>query len=302
MKRVLVSGATGLIGRRLIASLHRDGIAVRTLSRSAARARTGLPSSTECVEWNGRDLPESACEDCSAIVHLAGEPVFAGRLTAARRERILASRVDSTASIARALTSATARSVESFICGSAVGFYGDRGDERLDESAAPGSGFLADVCQRWEDAARTAADRVRVVSLRTGIALAREGGALPRMSLPFRFGLGGPLGSGRQWVPWIHIDDVVSLIRAAIESADWMGPVNAVAPNPVRNADLTRAMADVLRRPAFLRAPSFALRAALGELSEELLGSRRCVPQSALDRAFAFAHPDIQAALAAELR
>jgi uncharacterized protein (TIGR01777 family) len=261
-----------------------------------------LPIGAECIEWNGRDLPESACEDCTAIVHLAGEPVFAGRLTAARRRRILDSRVDSTASIARALTAPAAQSVESFICGSAVGFYGDRGDERLDESAEPGSGFLADVCQRWEAAARTAGDGVRVVSLRTGIVLAREGGALPRMSLPFRFGLGGKLGSGRQWVPWIHVDDVVSLIRAAIESAAWLGPVNAVAPNPVRNADLTTAIAGVLRRPAVLRAPSFALRAALGELSEELLGSRRCVPQFALDHGFAFAHPDVEAALAAELR
>jgi uncharacterized protein (TIGR01777 family) len=238
------------------------------------------------------------------VVHLAGEPVFGGRLTATRRALILASRVESTRSLVHAIGALPApERPRVLVSASAVGYYRSRGDQPLDEDASPGEGFLAEVCRAWEAEALAAARHgTRCVVLRIGIVLAREGGALPRMALPFRAGLGGRLGDGRQWFPWIHVDDVVSLIGAALRDEGYTGPVNAVAPEPIRNAELTRALARALHRPALFAVPAFALRAALGELSGELLGSRRCVPRRALARGFVFAHPGIASALAAELR
>lgn len=296
---VLVTGGTGLIGAKLIEALRRSGSRVRMLTRSPSVNPT--TPGIEVVGWNGRQLPAGALSGCASVVHLAGEPIFGGLLTAARRRRILESRIDSTQSIAEAARAAPPSDRPStLICASAVGFYGSRDDELLDESASPGSGFLADVCRQWEAAAETATG-LRVVSLRTGIVLARAGGALPLMALPFRLGLGGRIGSGKQWVPWIQIDDVVELIHTILENAELRGPVNAVAPNPVRNRELTIALAKTLRRPALLPVPGFALRAALGELSDELLGSRRCVAGRALDGGFEFTHTEIETALEAEL-
>jgi len=273
------------------------------LTRKAAAAPEPFDPSVEMIEWNGSDLPDGALRGCSSVVHLSGEPVFGGRLTANRRSRILDSRVDSTRSIAEALQTAPASDRPStFVCASAVGFYGSRGEELLDETSSPGSGFLSVVCRQWEETAASAASEgLRVVSLRTGIVLARTGGALPLMALPFRFGLGGRMGTGAQWVPWIQIDDAVGLIRAVLEDVGFCGAVNVVSPNPVRNEELTKALAQTLRRPAFLPAPEFALRIALGELSDELLGSRRCTPQRAIDHGFEFAHTEVETALAVEL-
>jgi uncharacterized protein (TIGR01777 family) len=183
-----------------------------------------------------------------------------------------------------------------------VGFYGSREEELLDETASAGSGFLSGVCRQWEEmAASAASEGLRVVSLRTGIVLARSGGALPLMALPFRFGLGGRMGKGTQWVPWIQIDDAVGLIRAILEDVGFHGAVNVVSPNPVRNSELTTALSQTLWRPALLPVPAFALRLALGELSDELLGSRRCIPRRAIERGFEFAHTEIETALAVEL-
>lgn len=294
----LVTGGTGLIGSRLIEALRSSGSRVRMLTRNPATEP--LAPGVEVVVWNGSQLPPGALSGCAAVVHLAGEPIFGGLPTASRRRRIVSSRIDSTESIAAALRAAPAADrPSSFVCASAVGFYGSRRDELLDESSAPGSGFLADLCQKWEAAATRAG--VRTVSLRTGIVLARDGGALPLMALPFRFGLGGRLGDGSQWVPWIHVDDVVELIRAVVQNPGFRGPVNAVAPNPVRNRELTTALAATLRRPALLPVPAFVLRAALGELSGELLGSRRCVARAALDAGFEFAHTVVETALQTEL-
>ncbi|HEY8155125.1 MAG TPA: TIGR01777 family oxidoreductase [Myxococcota bacterium] len=301
-QEVLVSGASGLVGRRLLASFARDRVAVRALTRRP-EAAPPLASPHRWLGWDGSRFPADAVAGAAGVVHLAGEPVFAGRLTPARRARILESRTDSTRSLAAAIGALPApQRPRVLVSASAVGFYGSRGDQILDEDAAPGEGFLAEVCRAWETEALAAARHgVRCVVLRIGIVLAREGGALPRMALPFRAGLGGRLGDGRQWFPWIHADDLVSLIRAALRDEGYTGAVNAVAPGPVRNAELTRALARVLHRPAFFAVPAFALRAALGELSGELLGSRRCVPRRALARGFVFAHPGIDAALAAEL-
>jgi len=301
-ERVLITGGTGLIGSRLVASLRESRVPVRILSRRGAGAGRASDSQVERLGWDGVHLPDGALRDCAALVHLAGEPIFGGPLTAERRRRIASSRIESTRSISealRALPSAERPGV--FVCGSAVGFYGSRGEEQLDESSGPGTGFLSEICQQWEAAAAGAADALRVVSLRTGIALARDGGALPLMALPFRFGIGGRVGSGAQWVPWIQIDDLVGAIRRALQDDALHGPLNAVAPYPVRNAELTSTLARTLRRPSLLPVPAFALRIALGDLSVELLGSRRCIPKRLVDAGFEFAHPQIASALEAEL-
>lgn len=298
--RILISGATGLIGGRLVDRLSRDGITARCLSRSAEHAPFGL---AEFCHWDGLKPPADALRECRAVVHLSGEPVFGGRLTAARRDRILTSRVESTLALVAAIESLPAsQRPATLVCASAVGFYGSRGEESLDESAAAGSGFLANVCEQWEAAALTAeSSGVRVVPLRIGIVIAKHAGALPMMALPFRVGMGGRTGPGTQWVPWIHIDDVVELIARILSDDRFSGPVNAVAPNPVRNSQLSTAIAQTLGRPCWLPVPAFALRLILGDLSEELLGSRLCVPKAALDLGFEFSHTEVETALEAEL-
>ena len=300
--RVLISGGTGLIGGHLVESLREARVPVRILSRSAVADPQATDSDVERLRWDGIHLPDGALRGCSSVVHLAGEPIFGGPLTAARRRRIASSRIESTRAIAEALRAAPAadRPV-TFVCASAVGFYGSRGEEVLDESAGPGSGFLSELCQQWEAAAASATDALRVVSLRTGIVLARDAGALPMMALPFRFGFGGRIGNGRQWVPWIQIDDAVGLIRRVLQDNALHGVVNAVAPHPVRNLELASEIARKLHRPCLLPVPALALRLALGTLSDELLGSRRCIPQRMLDVGFGFAHSEIGSALAAEL-
>jgi hypothetical protein len=302
VNEVLVSGATGLIGGRLLLALGRDGFAVRGLTRRP-QAAPRLAPPHRWLAWDGRSVPPEAVAGTAGVVHLAGEPVVAGRLTAVRRARVLGSRVGGTRALVTAIGALpAAERPRVLVSASAVGYYGSRDDDPLDEDAAPGEGFLAEVCRAWEaEALAIARHGVRCVVLRIGLVLAREGGALPLMARLFRLGLGGRLGDGRQWVPWIHVDDVVSLARAALRDDGYTGPVNAVAPEPVRNAELTRALARALHRPAVLPVPAFALRAALGEIASELLGSRRCQPRRALARGFAFAHPELASALAAEL-
>jgi hypothetical protein len=298
--RVLITGGTGLIGSRLIERLRAAGVTARCLTRSQ---KTSSDASLEYAQWDGVALNAETLRGCRQVVHLAGEPVFGGPVTAARKARILSSRVDSTRSIVAAMQALPAdERPDTLVCASGVGYYGDRGDDPLDEASAPGGGFLADVCRQWEAAAQAAQEfGVRTVSLRIGIVLSRAGGALPMMAMPFRMGAGGRMGDGNQWVPWIHIDDLVGLLIAALEDPEMRGAVNAVAPNPVRNRELTSAMAQTLRRPALLPVPAFVLKLALGELSGELLGSRLCTPKVALDHGFEFTHTEIETALEAEL-
>ena len=299
---VLLSGASGLIGSRLLRSLAGEGVAVRALTRDPTAARP-LAAPSRWVGWDGTHFAAQAVAGASAVVHLAGEPVMGGRLTPARRARILASRVDSTRSLVETLAGLPdAQRPRVLVCASAVGYYGSRGEQALDEDAPPGTGFLAGVCRAWEDAANAVRPfGVRCVTLRIGIVLAREGGALAGLLPVFRLGLGGRLGDGRQWFPWIHANDVTKLIAFALRDEALAGPVNAVAPEPVRNLAWTRALARALRRPALLPVPAFALRAALGELAGELLDSRRCEPRRAVARGFAFEHARVESALAAEL-
>jgi hypothetical protein len=300
---LLVSGATGLIGGRLLASLPATGPRIRALTRDPGRAPAALAARAELVGWDGLRVPSEALAGADAVLHLAGEPLFGGLPTPGRLRRIRRSRVDSTRSVVAAIAELPSEQrPAALVCASAVGIYGSRGDEELDERTPAGEGFTADLCRDWETAALAAAAYgLRVVTLRFGIVLAREGGALALLARLFRLGLGGRVGSGRQWVPWVHANDAVALVRRALEDAELRGALNVVAPGCVRNQELTRALAARVNRPALLPAPALAVRLALGPLAGELLGSRRVVPQRALAMGFLFAHPELSGALAQEL-
>lgn len=293
--RVFVTGATGLIGRAVCGALLAAGHAVTALSRSAgaagklpAGARVVAGDPTEPGPW------EEALAGCDACVNLAGEPIAEGRWTPERKRRIRESRVRSTERVAAAVRAGGPRVL---VSGSAVGYYGSRGDELLDERSAPGEGFLADVCRAWEEAAAPASARARVVLLRTGIVLSREGGALPKLVRPFRLFAGGPLGRGDFWQPWIHVADEVGLVRFALEDARVEGPLVASAPEPARNRDLARAIGKALGRPSLLPAPELAVRLAIGEAAGAVLASQRAVPRKALELGYRFRHASLEAAL-----
>jgi len=299
--KILVSGATGLVGQHLVRRLLESGHEVVALSRDAADAVLNLPVRCRVHEWtpeNGH-LDVRALEGVEAVVHLAGEDVGGGRWTVARKRAIARSRIDGTRTLVEAIAGlAPAARPRVFVSASAIGFYGDRGDQILDETAEAGSGFLCDVCRVWEqEARRVEAAGVRWVSLRTGVVLAKEDGALPRMLPAFRLGVGAKFGSGRQWMSWIHIADLVSLLVFAIENRELEGPVNAVSPTPLTNRDFTRTLARVLRRPALLLIPGTLLRWALGEMSSVVLDSQRVVPTAAGDAGFCFDYSDLALAL-----
>jgi len=287
-----------MVGQALAAQLGSDVVAT---TRGPTRA---LEHVSEVVAWDAESpLPSAALRDVGAVFHLAGEPVVDGRWDTAKKDRILLSRVDSTRALVGGIAelAATARP-QVLVCASAVGIYGSRGDELLTEESAPASGFLADVCRAWEEEAAKARDLgVRVVSLRIGIVLATQGGALAKMLPLFRLGLGGRLGDGKQWMPWIHIDDIVGLLRFAAARDDLSGPMNAAAPDLVDNAAFTRALGAALHRPALLPAPAFALRAALGEAAGVVLASQHVVPARAIEAGYRFAHPTLSGALASLL-
>lgn len=296
---VVLSGATGLIGGALVTELVRRGATVRALTRSPERS---MPEGVTPVGWDGSNVPREAVEGSDAVVHLSGENVFGGMPTRARKHRIHASRIDSTRSFAGAIEELPAEArPASFVCASAVGIYGSRGETILDEQSEPGEGFLANVCIEWEAAAAAiAALGPRVVSLRIGVVISRQGGALGLAQHAFRLGLGGRFGDGKQWFPWVHVDDVVGAILHALEDERLVGPVNAVSPQPVRNAEFTRALAGAVSRPAVVPVPALALRLALGEFADELLGSRRVAPKRLRETGFAFRHENIDEALATE--
>jgi uncharacterized protein (TIGR01777 family) len=293
--KILVTGATGFVGRALCRAIVARGDRLVAVSRDVNRARRDVEGADAIVTT----VDAAALEGVDAIVNLAGEPV-SGRWTATKKASIRASRVDRTKAIVDAMRSRATRP-HVLVSASAIGFYGDRGDEVLRESSAPGSDYLAEVCVAWEAAANAASSLdVRVVTPRIGLVMG-DGGALAAMRPMFAMGLGGPLGSGRQWWPWIHLDDLVRMILFAIDR-DVRGPINACAPSPVRQAEHARALARAMRRPAFLPAPAFALRAATGEFSTELLASRRVVPDRATELGFAWKHADLDEALTSIIR
>jgi uncharacterized protein len=292
MERVLISGASGLIGSALARSLEGTNADVRRLVR-------GTPRNADEITLNpAGGLTGTPVSGFDAVIHLAGETIV-GRWTEAKKKNIRASRVEGTANLASALTTAEIKP-KVFVCASAVGFYGDRGDEVLTERGAGGDGFLADVARDWESAARFASGAgIRTVNLRTGLVLSANGGALAKMLPPFRLGLGGRLGSGSQWWSWIHIDDVVGGIRHVMAATDLSGAVNFVSPNPVTNAEFTRELASTLHRPALFPVPAFALELAFGRMPahELFLSSVRAVPEKLVNSGYSFRFPNLRGAL-----
>ena len=295
--KVLITGATGFIGRMLALRLQRGGHSVVAWVRDPGRAAQSLGADVVPVsEADGPCALDDAVAASDAVVNLAGEPVM-GRWTRRRRQRIRDSRVLLTRRIAEAIVRADAPP-RVLVSASAVGYYGDRGEQRLDESSEPGQGFLAGVCQQWEQAALAAAGRTRVAIPRIGVVLGAGGGALQAMLPLFRAGLGGRIGSGRQVMPWIHLDDLIEALVFALERDDLRGPFNATSPCPVDNRAFTRALARTLRRPALLPVPSLALRLLLGRGATVSLASTRAEPRRLLDAGFSFSHDELHGALA----
>lgn len=296
--RIVITGGTGLIGNALAREMGSAGHEVVVLTRDPARSGT-LPPGTRAVRWDGRTAGDWAklLDGDTVIVHLAGDAIAVGRWTDEKKRRIRESRVESGRAVLEGVRQAKSKP-RALLQGSAVGYYGDAGDEVVTESHPPGDDFLARVCVEWEaSTAEVTSFGVRRPLLRTGIVLSGQGGALPRMALPFRMLAGGPLGNGRQWLPWIHEADEVGAIRFLIEREDADGPFNLTAPAPLPNRDFSRALGEALHRPSFAPAPGFALRLLLGEMADALLHGQRAVPRKLLDLGYVFRYPDALAAL-----
>lgn len=292
--KICISGASGLVGSALLADLAATGHKVNRLVRERSRAVGGD------LYWNpsNGEIDAAALAECDAVVNLAGESIAAARWTARQKEAIRSSRVNGTRTIAAALAKPNGHP-KILINASAVGYYGNRGDELLDETSTPGHDFLADVCQAWEAATEPAAQAgVRVVRVRFGVVLSGRGGALKTMLLPFRLGLGGKVGSGQQYMSWVALDDVVWAIIKCLQDPTLTGPVNVVSPEAVTNLQFTKVLGRVLSRPTIFPLPAFAARIALGEMADELLlASQRVRPKKLLDAGYSFKFPQLERAL-----
>lgn len=301
--RVTITGATGLIGPAVIAELRRRGpVEITALSRDPERAAAALGAEVEVVGWSALDAPApaQALSGRDAIVHLAGAPV-AQRWSARARQAIAESRTTGTRNLVQGLAEAQPRPPV-LVSSSAIGIYGARHEEPLDEEAALGYGFLAETCIAWEEEAQRAGELgVRVVNMRTGVVLDAHGGALAKMLPPFRMGLGGPVAGGQQYVSWIHLEDLAAMFVAAIEDASWSGPVNATAPEPVTNRELSHELGRALHRPAALPVPAAALQLLYGEMAEIVTTGQRVLPATALVHGYRFRHPHLPEALQAAL-
>ena len=292
ISRILVSGASGPIGTTLLPSLKGSGYQVVRLVR-------GTAAGSEQIPWDpASPIEPAAVSGFDAVIHLAGESI-AGRWTGAKKEEIRNSRVIGTRNLAEALAKADPKP-QVFICSSAIGFYGDRGEEVLNEESAPGTGFLPDVCREWETATHPATKAgIRTVQIRTGIVLSPKGGALGKMLTPFKLGLGGRIGEGRQWMSWIDVEDMVGAIHHILKTDSLQGPVNMVAPRPVRNEEFTQTLASVLSRPAIFPMPAFAVKLAFWEMGETLLlGSQRVEPTQLAASNYPFRFSDLRVSLA----
>jgi len=297
--RITISGASGLIGRRLLKLLTTEGHSVGVLSRHAG---VNMPGGVRVWVWDPMkgEPPAESLSGADAIVHLAGEPV-AQRWTEESKQRIRDSRVAGTRNLVQALAKLPQRP-EALICASAVGYYGSRGDEILEESSAPGKDFLAEVSVAWEQEAEAAESLgIRVVQVRTGVVLDTRGGALKHMLPPFKMGVGGKLSSGRQWMSWIHHEDLAGIYRFAL-SNQVRGPVNGVAPQPVSNAQFTRELGQALKRPTLFPVPGIVLKLLFGDMAQILLGSQRALPMRAEAAGYRFHYPKLAPALTDVLR
>ena len=291
---IAITGASGFIGRRLMKALSGGNHTIRVLSRHAG---TNLPAGVKLYVWDPVKgaPPAESLDGADAVVHLAGEPI-AQRWNDEVKQKIRDSRVAGTRNLAQALSDLSARPAV-LICSSAIGYYGSRGDEVLTESSTPGIGFMAQVCAAWEQEAAAAESLgIRLVKVRTGVVLGENGGALPMMMRPFKAGMGGELGSGDQWMSWIHLDDLVGIMQHALDNP-MQGPVNGTAPNPVTNAEFTKKLAHTLGRPAVFPVPAFMLKTMFGEMSEVMLTSQRVLPKAAEAAGYQFRFPEVEGAL-----
>jgi uncharacterized protein (TIGR01777 family) len=290
--KVLIAGASGLVGSALIPALEAEGAEVTRLVRSSAGARE--------IEWhpNNDQIDATQLEGFDAVINLAGENIAAGRWTDDQKRKIHDSRVNGTHLLSEAIARLKQRPAV-FLCASATGIYGDRGDETLDEQSESGGGFLAGVCREWEMATEPAVQAgVRTVNLRFGPILARAGGMLAKLLTPFKMGMGGKVGSGKQYISWVAIDDAVGAIQLALQNESLRGPLNVVSPNPVTNEIFTKTLGHVLSRPTALAMPAFAVRLAFGEMADEmLLTSQRVIPKKLSDAGYEFQQPELEGAL-----
>jgi uncharacterized protein (TIGR01777 family) len=298
---ILVSGSTGFLGTAVIETLEARGHTVARLVRPGTTRKSASGARAQAVQWDpvAGQFDAAGAEGAEALIHLAGASIAEGRWNASRKELLRTSRIDATRHLIGALAKLQ-RPPRVIVAASAIGYYGNRGDETLTEASAPGNDFLAGLCREWEsETARGAEFGARVVSLRFGIILAANGGALPRMALPIKLGAGGRLGDGRQWMSWLTLRETVSIIQFALTTSGLTGPVNAVTPNPVRNSEFTGALAKTLHRPALFPAPAFALRLALGEMADGLLlGSQKVIPSKLADSGYPFLQLGLASALA----
>jgi len=303
---ILMTGATGLVGTALVEKFTAEGNTVYRLTRAESSKSSAKAPGVFDLPWNpssggiggsGGSSSLQVPASVDAVINLAGAPIVGGRWTKERKALLRSSRVDTT----RGLVSAIAKMEKQprvLISASAIGYYGNRGEELVAENSAPGTDFLAELAKEWEnEAVKAEKFGVRVVWLRFGIILAKQGGALPKMMMPFKFGFGGKLGSGRQWTSWIALQDVVAIVQEALRNDSWKGPINLVAPQAARNSDFTKSLAKVLHRPAIFAVPAFVLRVAMGEMAETLLGGVRVAPQVLEQNGYRFLHANLDEAL-----
>ena len=294
--KILITGGTGFIGTPL-------GLELRNSKHTVVVTTRRQSDSKEKLTWNPPGLISSdVISKFDAVINLAGEPIAPGRWTKERKELILTSRISTTRALVDSIKNAK-KKPKALISASAIGYYGAHGDEHLTEDTAPANDFLADVCKQWEaEAFRAKEFGVRVVVVRIGGVLESDGGALPQMMVPFKYFLGGPFGSGRQWFSWIHRDDVVGIIKYALDNDNFSGPVNATAPNPLTNTEFSAALGKALKRPSWLAVPGFILRLTLGELGNVLLTGQRVFPEKALKAGYHFKYMEVKDALKAIIR
>lgn len=302
--KILITGATGLIGKRLTETLLQRGQdQLVVLTRNKGKAN--FPEQVDVVEWKNpaSDLiPSEALAGVEAVIHLAGESIAEGRWTKAKKERLWSSRVDATRNLIKSFENSSNHNLKTVLSSSAIGFYGDRQDEALTEASEKGSGYLSDLCHNWElSSLSETLTNTRFVQLRTGIVLSKDGGALAKMLPPFKMGAGGRLGSGNQWMSWVHIDDMVGLILHSLENQAIQGVVNATAPEPVTNSGFTKVLGTVIKRPTIFPVPAFGLKVLFGEMSSILLEGQRVLPQKLQDHGYQFQYGKLHDALEAIL-